>query len=102
MVFKTDEDKILSINPTKALAMTGPQGDRAHFGEFVQKNMHLYELRHSIKISTHAVANFARNELSTAIRKGPYEVNCLLGGVDDNVPSLYLLDYLGTLAKVRY
>ena len=36
MVFKTNEDKILELSSSKAVAMSGPQGDRAHFGEFIQ------------------------------------------------------------------
>ena len=38
------------------------------------------------------------------LRKSPYQVNMLLGGVDadDKVPSLYWLDYMGTLQKLDY
>ncbi len=39
MVFKTTEDKILELNATKAMAMAGPQGDRSHFGEYIQVHM---------------------------------------------------------------
>jgi 20S proteasome subunit beta 4 len=38
------------------------------------------------------------------LRKSPYQVNMLIGGVDkqDEKPSLYWMDYLGTLQKVNY
>ena len=38
------------------------------------------------------------------LRKSPYQVNMLLGGVDEDegVPSLYYLDYMGTLQKIDY
>ena len=45
-VFKQDEDKILQMDTNKLMAMAGPQGDRAQFGEFIQKilNYMLYVL----------------------------------------------------------
>lgn len=60
-------------------------------------------------MSTHAQANFARGELAYALRKGPYQVNVLLGGYDEKKAgeekggaSLYFLDYMGTLHKVKH
>lgn len=65
----------------------------------------MYELKHDgTKLSTKAQANFCRNELATALRKGPYQVNLLLGGYDvkDGQASLYYMDYLAALQKVPY
>lgn len=54
-------------------------------------------------MSTHAQANFARGELAAALRRGPYQVNILLGGWDEtNGAELYYLDYLAALQKVNY
>ena len=47
----------------------GEPGDRVHFSEFILANVRLYALRNDKKLSTHAVANFTRNELATALRK---------------------------------
>jgi len=41
---KSDEDKILQLDGKKILGIAGEQGDRAQFGEFIQKNVALYEL----------------------------------------------------------
>lgn len=76
-----------------------------HAHRFISKNLQLYELRHEgTKLSTKAQANFCRNELAVAIRKGPYQVSVLLGGYDvtTGTPSLYYLDYMGTLQKVPF
>merc|ERR1711879_120733 len=55
------------------------------------------------KLSTHATANFMRRELATALRKGPYQTNVLLGGFDKQAgASLYFLDYLSALQKVNF
>jgi 20S proteasome subunit beta 4 len=71
---------------------------------FVSKNINLYELSNDgTKLSTHAQANYARGELATALRKGPFQVNVLLAGYDENLGgSLYHLDYMGTMHKVRH
>ena len=44
-----------------------------------------------------------RTELAQALRKGPYQVNILLGGYDilEGVAKLYWMDYLGSLQQVQ-
>jgi 20S proteasome subunit beta 4 len=71
----------------------------------VEKNLQLYELRNDgTKLSTKAQANFCRNELAAAFRKGPHQVNALLGGYDASTAtgSLFFMDYLGSLQKIPY
>jgi len=82
-------------------ALGGEHGDRNEFGQYMQKNIKLYTLRFGFNLTTQAIAQFTREELAEAIRKSPYMTNILLGGIDDNVPSLYYLDYLGTMHKVK-
>ena len=72
---------------------------------YIAKNINLYELSNEgTKLSTHAQANFARGELAAALRRGPYQVNVLLGGYDESKGegSLYMMDYLGSLHKVKH
>jgi 20S proteasome subunit beta 4 len=98
VVFKTTEDKILELDDFKLLAAAGPVGDRYNFCEYVQKNLHLHELRTTVRLDTKAAANWTRNQLATALRKGPFQVNLLLGGFDENKgASLYFLDYMGAM-----
>lgn len=80
IVQKDDEEKTLDLDSHKLLAMSGPKGDCVHFGEYVQANMKLYELKNGHKLSTHAAMSFIRGELAAALRKGPYQVNMLLAG----------------------
>merc|ERR1719399_673611 len=50
-----------------------------------------------------AAANFTRSELATALRRGPYQVNVMLGGFDkDAGPSLYYIDYLANMQEVPF
>lgn len=84
------------------LVGTGPQSDRVSFGEYVQKNMKLYELRNGVTLDGPATANFVRGELARFLRKSPYQVNLLIGAVDGQSPSLHWIDYLGSMARVNY
>lgn len=87
------------------MAVAGPNCDLVNFTEYIAKNIQLYQLANDgTKLSVHAQANFARGELAYALRRGPYQVNILLGGFDEkkNEASLYHLDYMGTLHKVNF
>jgi len=48
---------------------------RVQFTEFIQKNLHLYQFRNTIPLSTAAAANFTRGELATALRKVLIRIN---------------------------
>jgi len=102
LVHKTDEDKVMLLDSHKLLGASGEAGDRVQFTEYIQKNVHLYQFRNGIPLTTDATANFTRGELATALRKSPYSVNLLLAGYDKGIgPSLYYIDYLATLHKVE-
>jgi 20S proteasome alpha/beta subunit len=103
LVFKHDQDKILELDSHKLLVGAGTFADSVKFGEYVQKNLKLYELNNDMKMGTSASANFIRTELATALRKGPYQTNILLAGYDDkDGVALYYLDYMAALAKVNF
>mmetsp|Transcript_19483 Transcript_19483/g.35239 ORF Transcript_19483/g.35239 Transcript_19483/m.35239 type:complete len:192 (+) Transcript_19483:69-644(+) len=103
MVFNQSEDKITELDSHKIIGQSGPQCDTANFAEYIQKNMTLYELNNDMKLSTFATANFMRRQLATALRKGPYQTNILLGGFDENAgASLYFLDMYSALTPVNF
>ena len=106
LVYQKNLDKITQLSSHSAMGVSGPNSDLVNFTEYISKNLALYELSNDgLKLSTHAQANFARGELARALRKGPYQVNILLGGYDESVKSggsLYFCDYLASLQKVNY
>ncbi|OQR97230.1 proteasome subunit beta type-2 [Achlya hypogyna] len=110
LVYKDDEDKMQTLDSHKIICGSGPQADRVEFCEYVQKNMKLYQLTNGVTLNGHATANFVRGELARRLRKAPCQLNALLGACDVDtlggekkvVPSLYWVDYLGTLAKLNY
>lgn len=103
LVYQMNLDKIKELTSHSAMGVSGPNCDLVNFTEYIAKNLQLYELANDgTKLSTHAQANFCRGEIAAALRKGPYQVNVLLGGHDTSGSSLYFLDYLGSLQKVPY
>eukprot|EP00408_Alexandrium_pacificum_P049537 CAMPEP_0171257130 /NCGR_PEP_ID=MMETSP0790-20130122/53681_1 /TAXON_ID=2925 /ORGANISM="Alexandrium catenella, Strain OF101" /LENGTH=192 /DNA_ID=CAMNT_0011725219 /DNA_START=55 /DNA_END=633 /DNA_ORIENTATION=+ len=97
---KSDADKIRQVEDM-CFAATGPSSDVHNFVEFVEKNIKLHTLRTGLKLSTKAAANFTRNELAYSLRKGPYQADLLIAGIDDDGPALYFLDYLASMEKVN-
>jgi len=97
---KDDYDKIWEVEG-KLFAASGPSADAANFVEFVEKNIRLHTLRTGSRLTTKAAANFTRNELAAALRKGGYQTDMLIAGVDEDGPCLYFMDYLASLEKVN-
>ncbi|EZG43563.1 proteasome subunit beta type [Gregarina niphandrodes] len=94
------QDKVCELDGNKLMACAGPDADRQNFMDYIQKNVHLRRLMSQGRsLSPKATANYARTELALALRKAPYQVDALVGGINpvSREPELYLLDYLGTL-----
>ena len=100
---KHNEEKITHLNNYKILGASGEQTDRYQFTNYVQRNLQLMEFRTGFELGVEATAQYMRTELAAALRKGPYQVNCLMGGYDlqEQRAKLYWMDYLGTLQQVN-
>lgn len=93
----------MDLDSHKLLVGAGVFADSVNFTEYVQKNLKLYELNNDMKMGTSAAANFIRNELAVALRKGPYQTNLLLAGHDElDGVALYWMDYMAGLSKVNF
>ena len=99
---KHDEDKITQLNKLKLMASSGEQTERYAFSNYIMRNLQLMEFRTGHEPDVESTAQFIRSEMAEALRKAPYQVNCLIGGYDkiDNQAKLYWMDYLGTLQQV--
>lgn len=106
LMYQQNLDKIAELSSHSAMGVSGPNCDLVNFSEYVSKNLKLYELSNDgMKLSTHAQANYCRGELAKALRKGPFQVNIILGGYDEKTPtggSLYVMDYMGSCVKANY
>ena len=100
---KHDEDKIMDLNQFKVVGAAGEQTDRYQYTNYIKRNLELQEFRTGCEMGVEATANYMRTELATALRKGPYQVNLLIGGYDlqEKRAKLFWMDYLGTLQQVN-
>ena len=109
-------DKIIPMTKYSIMGVAGPRCDAENFSQYICKNLQLYHYtsnHHSNDdddeetkghLSMHGQVHFTRNILATALRRGPYQVNILYGGIDPltKKASLYFLDYLAALKKVNF
>jgi len=112
ITIKHDEDKLIEVDERILMGITGEPGDRVQFSEYVSANVRLSALRNETRLSTSAVAHYARGELAAALRKRPYSTNLLIAGFDEHEgagkegekegeASLYWMDYLATMHKMN-
>ncbi|GAV02330.1 hypothetical protein RvY_12913 [Ramazzottius varieornatus] len=99
-----DTDKTYQLGEKLLLLTNGESGDTEQFGEYVEKNLKLYRMRHGYDLSPSAAAYFVRAQIAEFLRsRTPYQVNMLLAGHDIiEGPSLFYIDYMGTLAKMPF
>ncbi len=99
--FKDTEDKIVKFDDDKAIAAAGGQAERTQLMDYLQKNVHLYRLRNSQKLTTKATAHFVRSEMARFLRSSPFQVNMLIAGATlEEGPRLFYVDYLAALQEV--
>ena len=98
---KHDEDKITKLNNFKVMACSGEQPERYAWSQYCERNMKLMEFRTGHEPDVESTAQWMRSEMAAALRKAPFQVNCLMGGYDLNekCAKLYWMDYLGTLQQ---
>lgn len=99
-----NKDKLTEIDGDKILAASGDLAGCGLFSEFIKRNAHLQRFKNRGRALTPSgLANFARMELSIALRKKPYMVNLLIGGVNKttNKAELFWLDFFGTLNPTK-
>ena len=80
---KHDEDKIVALNQFKIVGLAGDCANRNQFGNYIQRNLELQEYRTGHELGVDATAQYIRSETAYALRRGPFNVNVLMGGYDN-------------------
>ena len=103
-VFKlrTQFDKTIDLSKSCVAVFAGDHADRSNFGSFMKRNIDYSRFKNGIDLTVNETANFMRTKLAEALRKQPYQVHTLIGGVDKDGPQLFWIDYMGTLTEVPY
>jgi 20S proteasome alpha/beta subunit len=74
MVYSQALDKIRVLDSHKLLAVAGDAADCIQEPEYIQKNLTLYAMRNGVQLTTHATANYIRNEKSHNLRRAMSQV----------------------------
>jgi len=103
---KSDLDRQYVIE-SLVFAASGESGDVTQWAEQAAANLKLHAIRNHTALRPAPSAAWIRQSLATSLRsRTPYSVNLLLAGWDptagEGEPSVYWIDYLGTMAKVPY
>jgi 20S proteasome subunit beta 4 len=64
-----DKDKSFNLGAHQMMVAAGEPGDVKQFGEYVEKNIHLYKYRHGYEMPAQQAAHFARKEIADELRK---------------------------------
>mgnify|MGYP000450270346 FL=1 len=91
-------EKIFKINDHIVTTIAGSVGDAQSLMKVIDAEVSLYQMRNNDNMSVKAAASLTANIL----RSGPMYVQTLLGGIDEDKPSLYSLDPAGGMIKDKY
>ncbi len=101
MVMSKMGKKIFTITDTIGAACAGLVADMQILIRQVGAYSKLFELEHNRKISVRAAAKTISNLLFQR-RLFPYITQTIIGGVDEEGPTLFILDPLGSLIPDKY
>ena len=82
------------------MGVAGEICDRERFSSYIMRNMALQKYRTGNDMDLEAIAEYTRSELAYAIRRGPFQTNIILAGVENDEAKLYWIDYMGTMCQM--
>lgn len=66
--FLADTDKSFKLGEKLLLMTNGEAGDTDQFGEYLEKNLKLYRMRHGYDLTPTSAAYFVRNQIAEFLR----------------------------------
>ncbi|WP_440059982.1 proteasome subunit beta [Thermogladius sp. 4427co] len=94
--------KILKITDYAAMTISGLVADAQFLVDEARYIARMYEIEYGRKIKIFSLANYMSLILSAYLRYAPFIVQLLVGGVDEEGPSLYYLDLYGSISREKY
>jgi proteasome beta subunit len=92
--------KLYKIADNLALTIAGTVADAQNVIDIIRFYVKKYELDHQMKIPIKAAATLASNIFS-ANRMFPLITQVIMGGTDNGVPSLFQIDFFGSLTEEK-
>lgn len=98
MIASKKAKKVYKVADRIGMTTAGGVGDAQQLARILTVECNLYQIRRSRSITVGASATLLSNYLNQN-RYFPYYVQLLVGGVDDNGPSVYSVDAMGGATK---
>ncbi len=95
-------DKIHEISKSIAMTIAGSVADAQYLIDLMRAEARLYELQNGKKPPVNTIVKILANELFRAQYPAPYEVQHIVGGVDNEGPKLYDVGGDGSILKESY
>jgi proteasome beta subunit len=92
--------KLYKIADNLAMTIAGTVADAQNVIDIIRFYVKKYELEHQVHMPTKAAATLASNIFS-ANRMFPLITQVIMGGIDGGVPSLYQIDFFGSLTEEK-
>lgn len=94
--------KIMRIDDRIAMTISGLVADAQLLVEEARFISRTYKFEHGRSITTEALSKYVSLILSYFLRRAPFLVQILVGGVDPDGPKLYYVDLYGSISSERY
>ncbi len=95
--------KIFKVHDYVGVTTAGSVADAQKIVELMKAEARLYQLRHGRRISARAIANVTSHVLHSSLKAfRPYLVQLIIGGFNQDEPSLYNLDPSGSIIEEDY
>jgi proteasome beta subunit len=98
MIASKKAKKVYQVSERIGMTTAGGVGDAQQLARILTVECNLYQIRRSRSITVGAAATLLSNYLNQN-RYFPYYVQLLVGGVDENGPSVYSVDAMGGATK---
>lgn len=93
--------KLYVLDETRVATIAGLVADAQMIMDFLKSQISLMKLTNRGPVTTKAIATFASNVLFSS-RYYPFIVQFIIGGFDERGPSMYVLDWFGSLTEEKF
>jgi proteasome beta subunit len=93
--------KLFMLDETRVATIAGLVADAQMIMDFLKSQISLMKLTNRGPVTTKSIATFASNILFSS-RYYPYIVQFIIAGYDERGPSMYVLDWFGSLTEERF
>lgn len=100
LVASKESEKILAITDHIAMTIAGGSGDAQHLVRYLKAELKLFEIQNQRRISVQGATTLLANILQGS-KYYPFMVQLIVGGYDENGPSIYSLDPVGATEEEK-